>query len=240
MSWASLILAAAALSAAAMQSAQTTADRVYTTEQAARGRALYEATCQGCHGSKLTGGVGSALIGDRFMNNWNGITMDRLLERVRSMPPDMKTPREDGASLDLVAFILSANGFPAGGHALDGTGLEAIVIAGRGVEPIPNFSLVQVVGCLAHGSEREWFVNRATGPVRTKDPATSSGAERDKAAATPPGTATFQLLNAFPSPEAFAGHLVEAKGFLIEGVVSRLNVTALASLAPDCPTGSPR
>jgi cytochrome c5 len=220
---------------AATQPPRTTADAVYTAAQSARGRAQYETICQSCHGPALRGGVGRALIGDTFMRAWSGLTLDRLFERVHSMPPDATTPREDSVSIDLVAYMLAQNGFPAGSGELDPDALDNIVIEARDLEAVPNFSLVQVVGCLVRGTGREWLLSPAAAPIRTKDPSASSGDERVRAASLSPGTQTLRLLNVFPSPDELEGHFVEAKGFLIGGAVASLNVTAIASLAPDCP-----
>jgi uncharacterized membrane protein YcgQ (UPF0703/DUF1980 family) len=42
-------------------------------------------------------------------------------------------------------------------------------------------------------------------------------------------------MNVYPRPEAYAGHKVEAKGFLIRDPTGdRLNATAVQSLAPRC------
>jgi hypothetical protein len=161
--------------------------------------------------------------------------LDRLFERVQSMPPDAVESREEAVSVDLLAFILSANGFPAGSDGLDARALGHIIIERRDLDAVPNFSLVQVVGCLARGAEGEWLVSRASAPTRTKDPAASTGDELAHAAASPRGTQTFRLLDVYPSPDNLLGHLVEAKGFLIAGPVNSVNVTAIASLASACP-----
>jgi uncharacterized membrane protein YcgQ (UPF0703/DUF1980 family) len=47
-------------------------------------------------------------------------------------------------------------------------------------------------------------------------------------------------MNVYPRPEAYAGHKVEAKGFLIRDPTGdRLNATAVQSLAPRCEKAVP-
>jgi len=96
--------------------ARTTWDSVYTAEQALRGKELYEQECSLCHGPQL-GGIDAApgLIGGRFSSNWNGVNLNDMVERIRiSMPASApgKLNRQEVA--DVLAYVLNANGFPAG------------------------------------------------------------------------------------------------------------------------------
>jgi mono/diheme cytochrome c family protein len=222
-----------------LQTSRSAFDGVFSAPQAERGRSRYEGTCEPCHGADLHGGVGAALTGDGFIRNWSGVGLDRLVERVRSMPPDSPERLGDAAVFDLVAYILSANGFPAGASELETQGIDRIRIEGRGgSDEIPNFSLVAIVGCLARTSEREWIVTRAVEPVRTKNPNASAGdgqGSQGSPASSMPGTRIYKLLNVYPSPDRLDGHMVETKGFLIRGPVDSVNVTALTSLATVCP-----
>jgi len=91
-------------------------DGVYTREQAGRGKSLYGKECASCHGTALDGsGTAPPLAGPDFKNNWNGQTADDLFEKMQtSMPADQpgRLSREQNA--DILAFLLSSNGFPAG------------------------------------------------------------------------------------------------------------------------------
>lgn len=91
-------------------------DGVYSRAQADRGTALYGAQCASCHGATLDGnGAVPPLAGTDFKGNWNGQTADDLFEKMQtSMPADQpgKLSREQNA--DILAFLLSFNGFPAG------------------------------------------------------------------------------------------------------------------------------
>jgi mono/diheme cytochrome c family protein len=213
---------------------QSTVDGIYSTDQAARGRARYETTCQGCHAADASGGVGSALKGEKFISDWSGLPLARLFERIRTMPPNAPAPQAEDAAMELLAYVLAVNSFPAG-EPLRADGVERIRFTPqRGPDGVPDFALVQVFGCIRRGAAGEWLVTAATSPARTKDPDSSSNDEQTRAAALA-GSGTFRLLNAFPSPERFQAHLVEVKGFLIRGAVDGINVTALSTVAPTCP-----
>jgi mono/diheme cytochrome c family protein len=222
---------AAILIGLTVQAAQrSTADGVYSAAQAERGRVLYGATCQGCHADDLSGGVGSALKGDQFKSDWGGLPLARLLERIRTMPPGAPAPQPEANAVDLLAHLLAVNGFPPG-QALSLDHLEQVRF--QSGELVPNFALVQVVGCVTSRTPGEWLVTSATAPVRTSNPEASPLDERVRYAASR-GDATFRLMNAFPSPASLAGHRAEVKGFLIRGATDSINVTVLSSVADSC------
>ena len=98
------------------QPARTTKDGVFTEEQAGRGRVLYKDRCETCHGAELMGIEAAApLAGFMFQADWNAATLGELFERIRiSMPKDKPGTLSRQEAADAVAFILSANKFPAG------------------------------------------------------------------------------------------------------------------------------
>ncbi len=98
---------------AAMQSVW---DGVYTSEQAKRGHPIYNKYCASCHGDQLTGGEDSPpLTGGAFLANWNGLTVGDLFERIRvSMPQNRPGRLTRQQNADVLAYLLSANQFPAG------------------------------------------------------------------------------------------------------------------------------
>ena len=119
-----LAAGAAALAAAGATLAQdgrSVWDGVYTAAQAARGEAGYARNCGFCHGANLAGtGEAKPLAGPEFLSSWNGLTMGDLFERTRTTMPLEKPgtlSREDYA--DVLAYVLKANGFPAGAAELD-------------------------------------------------------------------------------------------------------------------------
>jgi len=96
---------------------------VYTKEQGERGHALYLARCAKCHTESLAGQPPApALRGTGFMLNWNGKSVRDLQSRIRStMPADQPGSLTRPESFEIAAFLLSANGFPAGTSELAGT-----------------------------------------------------------------------------------------------------------------------
>jgi mono/diheme cytochrome c family protein len=107
---------------AAQQQPRTIWDRVYTTEQAARGEKLYAMQCAQCHGEGLTGvEMAPPLTGDMFNQNWEGVPLSDLLERIRtSMPQTNPGSLTRAQTADILAHMLKVGGFPAGDMPLDG------------------------------------------------------------------------------------------------------------------------
>jgi S-disulfanyl-L-cysteine oxidoreductase SoxD len=89
---------------------------VFTAEQAKRGDSLYGQHCASCHGTMLEGGeMAPPLAGGAFTSNWNGLTAGDLSERIRvSMPQNNPGSLSRQQCADILAFMLSAGGFPAG------------------------------------------------------------------------------------------------------------------------------
>src|SRR6266478_50619 len=98
------------------QSATTAPGVVYSEAQAKRGEAAYTKDCASCHGGDMTGdGQTPSLTGKDFNLEWSGMPLSDLFDRIHAtMPadnPGRLTPTEVA---DLVAFILSKAGLPAG------------------------------------------------------------------------------------------------------------------------------
>ena len=108
--------AGVAWSGGAAAQGRTVWDGVYTADQARRGAEAYAQACAECHGADLGGGdMAPGLAGVEFVYNWHGFSARDLFERLRvSMPPDRpnRVSRQDKA--DILAFMLEANGMPAG------------------------------------------------------------------------------------------------------------------------------
>jgi cytochrome c len=110
---------------------------VYSPKQAASGKALYLTHCASCHGEELEGkfisdsSVPPPLRGERFLANWTDVSVHDLLDRIRTtMPTDRPGSLKDQEYLDIVAFLLERNAFPAGSDPLPANagGLKAIVM----------------------------------------------------------------------------------------------------------------
>jgi S-disulfanyl-L-cysteine oxidoreductase SoxD len=229
-----------AFSLAQAQSITSTAtvwQGVYTEEQAARGQAEYDTHCARCHRDDL-GGYNSILKGSRFMQMFRESSLDLLFDKTKTtMPRGAPASLTDQTYVDIVTYLLKANDFPAGGQELRIEDLSRIQVIGKdGPEPVPDFSLVRVVGCLTtNASDGAWMMTHSTDPVRTGNPQPAPG-EKESAERTALGPKTYRLLaSAAYKPEIHKGHKVEARGFLIRRPTEdRLNITSLETLDPAC------
>lgn len=107
-------------------------DGVFTDEQAKRGEAAYRQECASCHGAELEGGdMTPPLVGGGFTSNWNDLTLGDLFERIRlTMPLDSPGKLARQQNVDVIAFMLKTNGWPAGKAELgpDLTALKRVTI----------------------------------------------------------------------------------------------------------------
>ena len=72
------------------------------------------------------------LVGGAFTSNWNDLTVGDLFERIRTtMPLDKPGRLTRQQNADVIAFMLKANGWPAGSAELasDPAALKQIRIA---------------------------------------------------------------------------------------------------------------
>ncbi len=211
-------------------------DGVYSAEQAMRGKKLYEATCSRCHGEDLSGANARPLAGESFIRDWGGLKLDGVLTRAMTMPPGASGALGEAGYVDIIAYVLEVNEFPHGEAELTATRAGDVLVYGAdGPDAVPNFAMVQVVGCLAR-DDRTWIVTDGSEPIRTRDPDASTGDVLALTEAMPLGGNTFELMYVFPDPDPYEGHRVEAKGFLIrrEDSADAINVTTVASLDEAC------
>jgi quinoprotein glucose dehydrogenase len=98
------------------QAPRTVWDGVYNDAQAKRGETMYVDACSNCHGRTLEGqDMTPALTGGGFMANWDGLSVGDLTDRIRSsMPFDRPGTLSRQDNVDIVAYILRFNKFPAG------------------------------------------------------------------------------------------------------------------------------
>lgn len=122
-----LSIAVSAAQDAAAPAARSAWGGVFNTAQAERGRTLYNANCARCHGESLGGGENSPpLVDDVFFTFWGGKTVGDLVEYTRTtMPSDGPGKITRKRCIDIAAYLLSTNGFPAGDQELPAE-LEAL------------------------------------------------------------------------------------------------------------------
>ncbi|HLX46619.1 MAG TPA: cytochrome c [Bryobacteraceae bacterium] len=216
---------------------KTVLDGVYSTEQATRGQAAYTASCSSCHLDDLTAYRG-ALHGKAFVETFQGDTLESLFRLTKTtMPRDAPASLGDETYLDIVAYVLQVNGFPAGGQNLKSDSLKNIKIVGKtGSEPVPNFALVSVIGCLIEAPGDHWTLTQATEPSKSSNPDAVSPVELKAFQAAPPGKQKFTLLDAgYFKPASHKNHKMAVKGFLIRHAEGdEINVTSLHMLASSC------
>jgi mono/diheme cytochrome c family protein len=105
---------------AAKAGVRTVWDGVYTAEQADRGKTLYAQACVGCHAADLRGdGTAPSLVEGDFAFQWADTSVGELYEQIRKLMPSTRPNSLPPQSyVDIVAFILQANQFPAGRNEL--------------------------------------------------------------------------------------------------------------------------
>jgi mono/diheme cytochrome c family protein len=219
---------------------RTVWDGVFSQDQADRGSGLYNSNCSRCHGEDL-GKLGGVLVGDKLMEHWREDNLGNLFNNIRkTMPPGPRGRLGDAEYVDILAFILSANRFPAGKSVLDARELERIRIVGKdGPMPVPDFSLVTVVGCLGKDEGNRWMLTQASEPVRTRNPREPTEEETAADMVRKGGDHTFHFLDTYEFTAEFqAHHWMVAKGFLIRSPGNdRVNLTWLKGLRASCDVG---
>ena len=86
----------------------TTAAPIFSTVQAERGEKVFEKSCAQCHQPKQFTGPG-------FIDAWEGQPVEALFVLVRTtMPYDNPARLRRKAYADVLAYIFSLNGMPAG------------------------------------------------------------------------------------------------------------------------------
>jgi mono/diheme cytochrome c family protein len=93
----------------------------YTDAQADAGQTVFASQCAICHGDKLEGKVGPALAGEQFLSvsQYQELTAGFLYKTIsRQMPKNAPGSLSKTQYLDVLAYILKVNGYPAGPRQL--------------------------------------------------------------------------------------------------------------------------
>jgi mono/diheme cytochrome c family protein len=210
---------------------KTVWDGVFADHQASRGAATYVANCARCHGEQLEGNNGKPLVGDIFWRSNQARTVDYLLGYIRkNMPNGAPGTLTDAQYVDLTAFILSRNAFPAGSELTPESAVGVAIIQQGGSMELPPNALGRVIGCLAKTGTRQWVVNSATEPERTTE---GKAAPEDVTRSL--GTRSFPLLYVITPLDRFVGHRVAVRGLMVgAGGADGINVTEVESLRSTC------
>ena len=239
-----VVLASLVLAAGATGRGQDVriATGAYAIDQAEQGKRVFEQNCANCHRLDLQGDRGPALVGDRFFSSWQAGPIGRLYAKIKeSMPPGNRNLNiTDADYIALVTYILQSNAFPPhrDDNPLTAGMLEELVVPSRKGEKTvgpPNFALVQVVGCLAQGPDRQWRLTKGTQPALTKDaPLTPEEVQAGQATAL--GTDTFVLHSVAPfKPETHQGQKVAARGLVYKSPTdSLISLTSLQVVDTTC------
>jgi mono/diheme cytochrome c family protein len=129
---AAVVLATAAAPTARSQPAGAP---TFTAEQVDRGRAIYGRNCTDCHGTTLDNGEfgGPVLKGGFFRQKWGPLGVGALFSFTKGlMPPDRPGGLTDQSYADLIAYILSNNGYTPGDKELP---TDANAMQNMGIKP---------------------------------------------------------------------------------------------------------
>lgn len=222
------------LCTALAQGSGTVLAGVYSKEQAARGQDAYQDHCRSCH--EGTDQDGPDLKGADFVDRWRGDRLHILFTQIKTnMPGNKPGSLSESTSLDILAFLLSENGLPAGGRDLTADVTRMVDFVGQdGPKPLPSMTGVLLVGCLTSGPNGTWILTRASEPVRSRSLNGTTPEERQDSTTRPLGTHSFRLQNV-GDLTATKDSKVQAKGVLIRQYMNdRINVTSLETVAPTC------
>lgn len=134
--WRRLLAGSAAVALGMVAAAQEpAAGGSFTVDQATSGKAAYDRRCAGCHLKDLSGSTGPGLAGQSFLDGWGNKRASEFFELIKStMPQGGESSLTNEEYVNIVAYILQANGHSAGAQELRAD--SAILIgAGAGTAP---------------------------------------------------------------------------------------------------------
>ncbi len=219
-----LLLAAAVLLHA---EPRTVLEGVYTEAQARRGMEAYDAKCGSCHKPTLDGGAEALpLRGQHFLETWRDDTLFALFNHMQTRMP--RRPVGEPGTLpratyvDIVAYILKVNEYPAGSQELTEESLGSIMVVGpEGPRPLATNTVVQTVGCFAQGPKDTWLLLHAGALERIRATDPSAPVELERAQQKPLGAAQYRLTNLDDFKPNFAPEPVKGKKVLVKGPLTR-------------------
>lgn len=116
-----LVLTSLALSQLSMAQDRTVNDGVYTAAQAETGKVVYENSCKTCHDMRFYRDILKSYNDQPVLWMWEAM--------LGTMPADNPGSLMLDEYTDVIAYILSENGFPAGDAKLDpDNGMDVIKV----------------------------------------------------------------------------------------------------------------
>lgn len=238
----SLLLAVSAVHA---DEGPTVLDAVFSKMQAQRGKSVYNKQCIGCHSNNLQGeGIEPPLIGELFVDAWREDKLFSLYDFIATRMPKEGRDRTPGSLteqqyLDVLAYVLERNGYPAGTQELKGPQLTTTQFVGlNGAAPLPQSAMVRFVGCL-QGEGDSFHLEQATAATRVRVSDETDEHETSQSREATLGDAQVNLTNVAQltatSPASMLQQKVQAKGVLNldNGAVS-LHVLSLVTTGVVC------
>ena len=112
---------------------------IYTAHQATRGKAHYDAFCAPCHAGDLSGTLAAdsgapPLRGTPFVVSIEKKGISAVFDYLKTtMPADDPASLKDSEYVEILAFLIHANGFPAGTRELTAADLPRLRLRRPGV-----------------------------------------------------------------------------------------------------------
>jgi S-disulfanyl-L-cysteine oxidoreductase SoxD len=130
-----VVLALTSVASSQADGTRSVLQGAFTKAQAERGKAQYFSACASCHGVAMQGdGDIPELVGKSFLKRWGDQPVSALFTFATTQMP-IGRPGSLGAQgyADVLAHILSMNGFPEGKQELPpgGPALDEIILEGK-------------------------------------------------------------------------------------------------------------
>ena len=218
---------------------KTILDGVYTTSQATRGKESFVMQCASCHSEDLSGKSAPALKGDQFIKNWREYSLETLYSYIKENMPRGKEKLTDSVYIDILSYILQANEYAAGANELNPDTVSVGFVGKSGPAQVPEYSVIQIVGCLTQRDDGIWLLTKSSDPIRLRSEEKPTPEELKSSGAMSLGSQTFRLVYPDFEPgfnvDSYKGRKMYAKGyFLINPIDQRLSVKWMGPVGENC------
>jgi mono/diheme cytochrome c family protein len=219
---------------------KTILDGAYTAAQASRGKDSFLMHCSSCHSEDLNGRSAPALRGSQFIDNWREFDLSTLYGYIKESMPRGTEKLMEQTYTEILAYMLEGNEYPAGSNELTPDAAGTLRFVGKnGPAQVPEYALIQTVGCLTQRDDGIWLLGRSSDPIRIRNEGKPSAEELKSSGSVQLGNQTFRLV--YPDFEpgfdvnSHKGRKMMAKGFfLINPVDQRLSVKWMGPVGDGC------